>query len=459
VKDQYVLGFSLTPNQVAAVKLSSADFSLLAQTTAAIKAFTLSQDSSRLLNATSLCESLDITTEELGNPEFSVPVYLALQSSWMGMYEGPIDDNFPIVDQLLHAVLPDHASEPDKWIVQFSLLRQQGSQYRIAYAILEQALIENVCTAFHQAGLHVVSFDLIPCIVLRAMAASGVLDALLHKIGKNACWGCFGVAGTQTWVTLWQGNRLQFLQGFITPDDTTTLENKIKESVAKCEERPVVWLAWQEMEEPQQVFPNLLTLKLDAPVRPARLGPLYEGKVTSLAPIGAALKADVVFPLGWNFLGDPYLSDVRARNSIVPYTNYQPVLPRLFLWIAMILFLACIACFSYLRVINHRFAESASFTDRLAVYETRVKTSDIETTHVLAWLKNKAFPLANINDIRLDENRQLSLQGTAEDEQHFKTLTQVLSSNDSNQPSLQNAKQTVTLDASTFKFNVSGEAH
>lgn len=457
-----ILGFSISPTHIGAVRVSASDFSLQYHTVQLLPPSTLSHDGKRLMDADALVVTLRDMVDALGHPEFSNPVCLSIYSPWFGVYEGELSDKQPLQQQILTHVLGKQAAKEPTWMLKESLLWQHGTQVAVAYTILDRTLIENLCDAFYQAGLQVTAVDLIPFTILRTMATSGVLDALLKKIGEDAYWGCFGVCGSQTWLTVWHGTTLQHMDCFTTPADQSDWESQINRSLDKVQlpQKLKIWLAWQETG--MQLPINPLKLELGAPVRETMLGPIYQkrGEKPSLAALGSALKTEVPFPMGWDFLADADLEPVKADYAMVPYNNYQPLLPRLFLAAAIMLFVLCVAGTMFFKIQNARSGQGqATFAQRLDTAMADIASANITRTNVLAWLENNAMTVADIDKILLGEDQMLTLTGAVQNPTQMQKLTVALSPSDPNLPFVRDLKHSEMPMGQGNRFTLSGHLY
>jgi hypothetical protein len=332
-KQSVVYGFSITPTQLSGVRLSAKTFEALAQAEILLPAQVVSEDGYHILDYPALLEALVELAKLVGHPKFEDPVYLSLSSEEYGVTTVKLGHRNEIEKALLEQ-LPHQTS-----IVQWHVLSTRPEKARVVYATLDSVVLEDYLGLFYEAGFKLTGIDIIPFALLRTMAASGTLDALLKKYGSKTLWGALTHIGQFTWCSVWQGSTLLDTAYFETA--TANLEETLEDL---CQgQNPIIWFSWQDsaVRGPMHVLDSLL----GAPLKPVILGPFYQEIAnaqfqTSVFPaLGAALKTEIDFPFHWNFCSPPQMQDVAQQYTEVPYANYQPVFSKLLLWIAAIVLL------------------------------------------------------------------------------------------------------------------------
>ncbi len=387
----------------------------------------LSHDSKRLLDQPTLVQLIRELMRDIGNPRFTDTVILTISAPIIQTSRIHLAEQDSIKEVLESRLSFNPAFKEQSPVLQYQLLWQHGESASVAYAALGNRLIRDVVQAFHEAGLKITLIDLLPLSVLRSMAASGVLDALLRRIGKDEAWGCFGVSGSLTWVSLWKGRHLVHMESFTTPADAPSWEDHIQDAVKQANSKPpAFWFAWAE---PDSNLPiNPLKLNLGVPLRQAMLGPMF-GKPPmqpSFSALGAALKRDVAFPIEWNFMQDIAIEPiVQKQLETVPYSNYQPVIPKFVLLASILLFLAVSAGSLYLWLTNGQTAEKYALREA----QVDMAVADIHRenqlyTDLFAWVNRNAIEGIQFDALFIQSPGKLRLAGKAH---HRPTIERFLS--------------------------------
>lgn len=447
------------------MRLSASNFAVEQHVHRQLPPATISHDGKRLLDPPTLVPVIRELMLEIGNPEFTDPVHLGIYTPWTTTQLFQLG-NAPSLRQMLM----DHVrqqqlfqDEEDAPVLQHSLLWQQGEAALVTYGLLNNEQIRDYCTVFYEAGLKIKTIDILPFCVLRGLAGSGVLDALLHKTGPTAIWGCFGVSGSQTWCTLWQGTYMLFYISFTTPADAQTWEERLLEPIQQLGlDFPAVWLAWHEAGMPPPINP--LHLKLKAPIRPALLGPFYgtPPHQPSAAAIGAALKAEIPFPFQWDFLSDPTTDTLKKDYVLTPYTNYQPILPRLFLIVALLGLLGVIGGSIFL--IRHNQQAQAQFITQETRIETFLNTVSQNSTgfnRLFAWINTKVIAGIQLEALQIEHFKLVRVEGKTFVEDHIHQFVKLLATPSKKGPFQLKQKQLSVTSESTsppaFRFVFEGE--
>ncbi len=184
---------------------------------------------------------------------------------------------------------------------------------RLVFGGVRQDLVAHWLEAFGKLKIKPVGLDIHINQTLRAMAGSGVLDAVVQQAGPDALWGAVFRGHNHVWFVLWQGNTLVELRevnmdlGAMATEDELTkiiLENDIEDELRRTAQgygAVAVWLAEGLSPELMQA----LSTKLEVPIQPIVLGPIVAETVTAPvhpAAIGAAMMPVVNFPFDMNFL-------------------------------------------------------------------------------------------------------------------------------------------------------------
>lgn len=325
-----IYGFSLTPTRLEAVCLSQKDFRVVSQANVAIPPGTISPDGRRVSDEPQLTTSLMELCELIGYPLFSDPVYLAVLPPKLETSSVCLSEIEPLEGTLRTQVFTTGEIDDPMVIKQYTPLWSEGKNTAVAWSLADTGTAEAFVRVFYEAGLSLTSIEPLPLAITRGLAASGVLDALLRRMGTQRPWGFFGLAGDQLWIALWRGAQLVHITALEAPVSQGTLENALNAvALDVMEDSPACWLWWQDPGVMFGVEPA--TLRLGAPVFEALPGPLYKAlvPVKVLASLGSALKPEIAFPLRWNYLADPSTAAFKAQYSIVPLQNYQPFIPKL----------------------------------------------------------------------------------------------------------------------------------
>lgn len=210
-----------------------------------------------------------------------------------------------------------------------ALPNQAPGTERIVYGGLRKDRLQGWLGVFQSLKLQVNRLDIHINHMLRALASSGVLDAVVQQAGEAAYWGILFRGNQNVWFALWQANQLMELRevnmdlGAMASEDELTkiiLENDIYDEIRRTAQhyQPVaVWLT-------DGLEPGLmasLSEKLGVPVQPCELGPIVSDQVEIVchpAAIGAAFSRDVDFPFGMNFsrlTGASKLSDKKLASD------------------------------------------------------------------------------------------------------------------------------------------------
>lgn len=183
---------------------------------------------------------------------------------------------------------------------------------RVAYGALRRDRLEKWLGVFQQLKLNVTRVDIHINQMLRALAGSGVLDAVVQQAGANAYWGALFRGSQNVWFALFQATQLVELRevnmdlGAMAGEDDLTkiiLENDIHDELRRTAQNfePVaVWLA----DGLDPAFMASLSEKLGVSVQPCQIGPIVSPDVSvDLHPtaVGAALSSQVDFPFNMNF--------------------------------------------------------------------------------------------------------------------------------------------------------------
>lgn len=420
----------------------------------------LSHDGKKILDTDTMVPMIQAVMEEIGKPQFTDPVYLSIHTPLMITRDVVLSDA-----KALRETLYEQASQSvlgsDNPLIQYSTLWQHGQTAAVASAAISSTLVKDYCDLFYQAGFKVHSMDLLPLSVLRAMAASGVLDALLRKLDAQAVWGCFGFAGSQVWCTLWQGTNLLQIASFATPATPKEMEERLIEYLTLIGvDKPAVWFAWQEHGFTSPINP--LSLKLKAPVLTAVLGPFYakSGQFLSMAALGSALKSEITFPLGWDFLADPTTEPLKADYTQIPYTNYQPILPKLFFRAAVLLLIAVIGAAGYFK---YKVAENQkAITSMQASIQTALQTHASQNnlySDMFTRLNDKMVDGVQLDYLKAEApSQQMLIRGKAYDNKVIQQFLSQLTAPTANHPfHITQVSQNVTqpkspADMFTFEF-------
>jgi hypothetical protein len=461
-KSSVLIGFSVSPTHISAVRLSAADFSVEMQAHRQLPPATITHDGKKLLDSPTLVPLIREMMVQIGNPEFSDPVYLCLYTPLMATHSFQMSQIQSLRKELSSQLIHQGQIRDELPLLQYSLLWQQGETALVTYGAFGSELIKEYCNVFYEAGLKIKSLDVLPFCVLRGLAASGVLDALLHKIGTNSVWGCFGITGSQTWYTLWHSTNLLFMGNFTTPTDQKSWEERLLEIVSEIGiDSPVVWLAWYENGMPPPIDP--LHLKLKAPIRPANLGPFYgyPPHQPSTPAIGAALKSEILFPLGWDYLSDPITESIKGEYVTTPYTNYQPVLPKLFLMATSFLLLAVLLASGYFGIQNY-LADQAMATQKSRTLADlkEISAGNQLYMHLFSWIHQKTMEGIQIESLKIAPETLL-LAGKSNDKALIDQFITLLTASEAQNPAsikkVDLKTEPLTEPAGTFHFDFSGK--
>ncbi len=184
---------------------------------------------------------------------------------------------------------------------------------RMVFGGVRQDLVTQWLQTFNKLKIKPIGLDIHINQILRAMAGSGVLDAVVQQAGPEALWGAAFRGRSHVWFVLWRGNTLVELRevnmdlgAMATEDDLTKiiLENDIEDELRRTAQghgQVAVWLA--EGLSPELM--SALSTKLEVPIQPIALGPIVADNVTAPlhpAAIGAAMMPLIPFPFEMNFL-------------------------------------------------------------------------------------------------------------------------------------------------------------
>lgn len=463
-KSPYFYGVSITATQISAVKLSAEDFLAEQHVERALPPATVSHDGKRILDAPGLTRLVREVLVQLGNPRFDDPVFLSVYPSYLDTRAFSADSRL-MRETLEHVARSEQHVNGDNPAIQSSLLWQKGETVRLAFGFMDYDLLADYVAVFYDAGYRITALDAVPLAVIRAMGASGVLDALLRRHGLDLWWGAFGVCGSQTWCLFWRGNRLVHLESFTTPDDAGKWARALLSSAHNASDacEPKIWFAWREPNIETPVDP--LQLELNAPVKPAMLGRLYYGPDTTLSfpALGAALREEVPFPLGWDFLDDPASEVVKQQYTSIPYVNYQPVFPKLLLLAAAMALVVILGAGTYYRVQVNRLSKAIAQQQSQVTEALQTITQNNQRyLSVMTWLDQQALPGIQITRLRIHQGQSVVINGQALSRESVLRYIKLLSSADSNkspyrvvqsQPPTLTPLSTLTR---TVNFSISG---
>lgn len=131
-----------------------------------------------------------------------------------------------------------------------------AKQERVIFSALRHDTLEQYKLLCRKAGLKLRSIGFHTLNTLRAMAATGVLDALHQQIGAEGLWGVLSGNAAGCRIMLWQGNQLKGLRETAINVHDITNEQQLNVVVQDlCEdirrttqltngEFPQVWLTW-----------------------------------------------------------------------------------------------------------------------------------------------------------------------------------------------------------------------
>lgn len=195
-------------------------------------------------------------------------------------------------------------------ILDFKVLEQPNipnDKLRVIFAAIRMDTLQQYASVLKSLKIKINAIDVEPMNVLRAMAATGVLDSLAQQIGPEAYWGVIFSEPSRLRISLWQGNQL--IECRETLMDTVELSTAAEGSIAvddlmeeirrSCKNiQPTMWFAHQIPTHLQALIAN----RQGVPVSPCQLGPgitLIDQQL-SLTAVGCAVKSNVEFPFGLN---------------------------------------------------------------------------------------------------------------------------------------------------------------
>lgn len=196
-------------------------------------------------------------------------------------------------------------------LVDFQILEKpgvSGLQQRVIFTAIRKDTLAAYHTAFKRARINVASLDIDEHSILRAMAATGVLDSLLAQIGTSGLWGSLFSANGRIRLMVWQGNQIQVMRELNLASngndwDQTLVEDLTEEirrtGQALQGEYPVAWLTHRIPDSVSEA----LTDRFGSPFTPCQMVlPSAQGPQSTLASagFGAALHNELNFPFSLN---------------------------------------------------------------------------------------------------------------------------------------------------------------
>ena len=177
--------------------------------------------------------------------------------------------------------------------------------------------LETYLKILRELKVKLASVSLEPVNILRGLATSGVLDALVKQIGPENSWGMIFVEASRVRFTLWRADRLVEFRELVM--DTSEFKNAninmlvvedLLEEVRRTtkNEIPSVWLTSNMPVEMER----MLSQRLQVPMRSAPMGnALTMPDSVRLSGLGAATSSQVPFPFDLDIL-----EGVRASGTM-----------------------------------------------------------------------------------------------------------------------------------------------
>lgn len=258
-----------------------------------------------IANPDLLATALQQVADEL---HYKGNVVLALPPSTLRMAEVPQGLNEQQTYSTLTADLYRYkAFENNLPIIGFSQL--EGSS-NLMVAAIRQDTYEAYQKVAARARLKLVGIDATPYALLRGMAVTGVLDALVQQIGPSTHWGMVSASTDRVRFSIWQGNTVvEFREVYmrtVLPDGTQLGVNDLLEDFAEEIQRT------SRGREVKIWFTDGVSNDLNAALReevkvPFKLCPLapdfpVDRPDVHLAAIGTAMKCVTGFPFDLDFL-------------------------------------------------------------------------------------------------------------------------------------------------------------
>ena len=327
------VGLAVTPSLISGVRLATNDLSVLSTGQHILPSGTLSSDNLQLTNPDTFQMAVAGVCQSImsGNPPYSETVFLSLlppilQTEWFSSNQTVDAIHERLLDKISTSVTWDENDIP---LLQAHISHQSPQGSLIVYSAYSSSLINTVAALLQKQGLTLAGVDMLPFALFRGLAGSGVVDALLGKIGHSAMWGCVGRTTFNAWISLWCGNQLLKLEYYPLPADEAEWQRlllHITQSPAGLfTAPPIVWLVWDEPGQPSYI--DWAQVKVPGKIIPAKLGPYFSQQsadqpAPSILAVGTALKSELNFPWGqWQGFTNHH---VDQDASSAPLTPIQP---------------------------------------------------------------------------------------------------------------------------------------
>lgn len=327
------VGLAVTPSLISGVRLATQDLSVISTGQHILPAGTLSSDNLQLTNPDTFQMAIAGVCQSImtGNPPYSETVFLSLlppvlQTEWFSSNQTVETIHERLLDKVSHSVTWDDNDIP---LLQAHISHQTPQGSLIVYSAYSSTLINTVAALLQKQGLTLAGIDMLPFALFRGLGGSGVVDALLGKIGHSAMWGCVGRTTFNAWISLWCGNQLLKLEYYPLPADEAEWQRlllHITQSPAGLfTAPPIVWLVWDEPGQPSYI--DWAQVKVPGKIIPAKLGPYFSQQsadqpAPSILAVGSALKSELSFPWGqWEGFSQHH---VDQEASALPLTPIQP---------------------------------------------------------------------------------------------------------------------------------------
>ena len=267
-------------------------------------------DGDSIINPQHLKEALSHLVRGVG-PSVKA-VHLSLPGTLLRMVEMPRMEAQELYVSLSSEAERYKAFDDTEAIVDFSVIQNPNlpaNLQQVVFGAVRSDTLVVYRQILKQLKLKIVSITLEPLNILRAMAGTGVLDALVQQVGADSTWGTIFVEPMRVRISLWQGNRLLELREtsmdtseFASADPDSIMVEDLLEEIRRTSKnfQPAIWLTGNMPYQMEQVLSN----RLHVPFRDCPLGDAMslDNPSLQLATVGSAMTSTVAFPFEFNLL-------------------------------------------------------------------------------------------------------------------------------------------------------------
>lgn len=332
-----LVGLSLSPTLVEAVALDAKTLEVLASVAQPLPEGLIEPESFVVSSSMQLASLLVDVIKELGVKPFA-KVYLTISGGLVRV----VDLSVSVEGQDLYLALSTEAEryrlfQDSEAMVSYAVLdRQEGvgsGGKRLLFSAVRSDAQKELIQALRASRLSVHAVDVQDFCVLRAMAATGVLDGLMAQIGPDSLWGGLFLAHDRARFYLFKGNalldlrELQMNTSSLMDDaqlDSVAVEDlalEINRTIQPFDSKPAFWFGLNVGASAIEQLSQLLAVPFNSCFVPPELLKSSASHV-GLAVFGAACKGKVNFPFGINLLeARSSLAKGSAPSSSVGFTG------------------------------------------------------------------------------------------------------------------------------------------